>query len=274
MTDWLIAGKKGSGKSLVAVARMRDALLQGRRVATNLNLDLQYLLPARNKQHVIRVPDKPEIADFEALGRGQEGINEENNGVLVLDECAAWLNARAYQDKSRQPMLDWLIHSRKLGWDVYFIAQGQGQIDKQVRDTQIEMAVYCKRLDRLKIPLLTWLTQQFFGERHALRFPKVHIGIVKHGMAHDAMMVDRWYYRARDLYKAYDTQQIFLPAGHPDAVGLHCMLSAWHVYGRYRKPRPSLRQLLVVIPKLPLYGLAALSIRLGWMTREQAFSRT
>lgn len=230
MADYLITGKKGSGKSLAAVGRIRDALIAGKKVATNLNIDLEQLCLPTSKKTIIRLPDYPSIEDMELIGRGQEGKNEEDNGLIVLDECAAWLNARSWGDKQRQPLLDWFIHSRKLGWDTMFIAQGPAQIDKQVRDTLVEFHVPCKRMDRLAIPFITPLTK-FLGFK--INPPKLHVGIVKYGVSHDAMVVDRWYYRAKDLYNAYDTEQRFLPPDHPKACAIHTVLSPWHTKGRY-----------------------------------------
>ncbi|GGP24427.1 zonular occludens toxin domain-containing protein [Silvimonas amylolytica] len=263
MADYFVTGKKGSGKSLLAVGRIRDALLAGKKVATNLDIKLDGLLPHSSRVTLIRLPDAPTIRDMEAIGRGQPGIVEEENGLIVLDECAAFLNARSWGDKERQPLLDWFIHSRKLGWDTMFIAQGPAQIDKQVRDTLVEYHVPCKRLDRLSIPVLTHLT--------GIRPPKVHMGMVKYGMDMHAMVVDRWFYRGRDLYPGYDTAQIFLPASHDKACALHTMLSPWHLAGRYEpvKLQMDRRFLLSLAWRVPLYAYIRVCQKMGSRVRLQ-----
>ncbi len=43
--------------------------------------------------------------------------------LVVLDECGTWLNTREWQDKSRQNLIDWMLHSRKKGWDIILIVQ-------------------------------------------------------------------------------------------------------------------------------------------------------
>ena len=131
MADYLIHGKKGNGKSLVVVGRIRDALFAGKKVATNLDLNLEHLLPPGHR-HVecYRLPDRPTVDDMKAIGYGSSNIDESTYGLVVLDEMASWMNARSWADKSRQALLDWFVHSRKLGWDTYFICQNPAQIDK------------------------------------------------------------------------------------------------------------------------------------------------
>lgn len=227
MADYLVTGKKGNGKSLVAVGRIRDALLQGRPIATNLDLNLEHLLP-RNMRNVraFRLPDQPSRADLDALGEGNDTLRTPNydegrNGVIVLDELATWLNARTFADKSRQGVLDWLVHSRKLGWDTYLIAQNPNQIDKQVREALCEYHVICRRLDRLKIPFL------------GIKLPRVHLAFVKFGMDQHAITAERWTYRGVSLFKGYDTTQRF-SSSYP--YGLYSYLSPWHLTRTDPKP--------------------------------------
>ncbi|GBG01433.1 hypothetical protein AZSI13_07600 [Azospira sp. I13] len=230
MADYLVTGKKGNGKGLFCVGVIRDAIAQGKRVATNMDIYLDHLLSPGNRTTIFRVPDRPTVDDMHAIGRGQDGVNEDDNGVLVLDECSAIFNSRSWGDKERQPLLDWLIHSRKLGWDVYYISQGQEQLDKQVRSTQAEYHIAVKRTDKWPIPFVTPFFKTFGIN---IRFPKLHVGIVRHGMERDALFIERRWYRGRDFYNAYDTQQIFLERSHPKACGLHTVLSPYHIKGRY-----------------------------------------
>lgn len=252
MPDFAITGKKGSGKSLYCVGVISDALRAGKRVATNLDIRLDCLMIPVNQSTYFRLPDRPTAADLEAIGRGQDGVCEEDNGLIVLDETSTFFNSRAYGDKSRQPLLDWLVHSRKYGWDVYYICQGLDQIDKQLRSTMIEYHTMVKRTDKWPIPFLTPLGK-LFGLN--IRFPKMHLGITKHGVDLNAMVVDRKFYLATDLYPAYDTQQIFLDRDHPQAVGLHSVLSAWHLKGRYLpviySPRVRILRSFLGLPPFP-----------------------
>jgi len=252
MSDYLIHGKKGNGKSLVVVGRIRDALLAGRPVATNLNLDLASLLPPGTKNvRCFRLPDRPTIDDLLAIGRGSEAIDESTYGIIALDECAAMLNARNYGDKGRKEMLDYFVHSRKLGWDTYFIAQHPDQIDKQVRMALCELSVSCKRMDKLRIPFLGALTKNLFG--FEIRPPKIHVATVRYGMDQHAIVSDRWTYMGRDLYAGYDTRQVFRENYDQ---GVFSYLSPWHVKGRYlnlkKKPSEAIRDFFKPVARKPM----------------------
>lgn len=211
MADYLVTGKKGNGKSLVCVTRMREALRRGARVATNLDLYLDKLLPVDNRSaRIIRLPDKPTLSDLESIGLGYEGkYDEDRFGVLVLDELATWLNSRTFQDKDRQGVLSWLAHSRKLHWDTYLLAQHPNQIDKQVREALVEYHVICRRADRIRIPVI------------GIKPPRLHIAYVRYGIEQHALLSDRWMYRGNDLFEAYDTEQKFRD-DYPH--GVHSML--------------------------------------------------
>lgn len=268
MGVYLITGKLGSGKTLATVGRIKDALRADKIVATNLDIFMENMAGPQSRRYVLRLPDHPTVEDFEALGRGQAGVNEEDNGLIVLDECGTWLNTRAWNDKGRQLFIDWLLHSRKLGWDVYLIIQDINLIDKQIRVALVEFLVTCKRLDRLAIPILSPIGKIFGAKIHP---PKIHMGIVKYGTAPDAPVSDRWMYQAKDLYSSYDTKQVYRPSVEVNKVlmppvALHCTLTAWHLKGRYMTPKQSIFPLLLSAWwRLPLMPLVRVFERIGWV---------
>ena len=207
MAVYFVTGKLGSGKTLACVGKLRDYALEGRRIAGNLDLNLDKLTSKRSKTVYTRVPDKPRVEDLVALGRGTESYEENTFGALILDECGTWFNSRNWNDKARKPVLDWFLHARKLGWDIYLLVQDISQVDSQARAALCEHLVVCRRLDRLPVPGLRLLSR-FFGTRITL--PKVHVASVFYGDSpSSALKVDRWIYRGRDFYEAYDTRQCF-----------------------------------------------------------------
>ena len=214
MAVYSVEGKLGTGKTKVCVWQAQQALRQGRRVAGNVNLFLDKLTPERASSY-IRIPDRPTPHDLEAIGHGNPGsYDESKNGVLLRDELGTWLNSRSFQDKARAGILDWLIHARKLGWDVYLIVQSAQMIDKQVREALIEYECRCLRLDKVRIPLVGW----FFGafvERWGY-LPRFHLVTARVGYGAGAIVADRWTYRGDDLHAAYDTRQVF--KGDEDAA--------------------------------------------------------
>jgi len=235
MADYAITGKKGTGKSKLCVRIIRDALRSGRRVATNLDLKLEYLLPPNSRATVIRIPDKPTAADLFAIGHGNpDSYDEEKNGILVLDELGTWLNTRNFQDKDRMPVLDWLIHARKHGWDVYYLMQHINQVDKQVREALCEYVGRCVRFDKVNIPLIGPLIRTVSFGLLSGRFPRFHMCNIRMGSDPLGVLVDRVVFRGDDLHKGYDTRQVFSPL-YPH--GVFSMLSAWHVKGRYHVPK-------------------------------------
>lgn len=211
MAGYVITGTRGAGKSLVAVARIREYLQAGKPVATNLDVNLTKLLKSKPAAPLIRMPDRPLAEDFEGLPAVHDTGREELNGAIVLDECAVWLNAREWSGGDRQRIVDWLLHSRKRGWDLFFIVQDVGLLDKQARTTLFDYRVSCKRLDRLKVPgfgrLLKWLSLGFLTGN----MPRVHLGVVSYGFGPGAPHADTWVYRGTDLYAAYRTTQLFTP---------------------------------------------------------------
>lgn len=208
MPLYIVTGKLGSGKTLSMVARMRHYLETGRPVATNIDLDLRKLTKRKPKATLTRLPDKPTSEDFAALGQVHATAREELNGALVLDECGTWLNTRQWGDKGRQAIIDWLLHSRKLGWDVYLIVQNLSLVDKQIRDALAEYVVVCRRLDRLKIPFFAGFVKLCSFGLLSGRMPKVHVATVFYGVGVAAMKADRWVYRGTDLYAAYQSVQV------------------------------------------------------------------
>lgn len=248
MAVYIVQGKLGTGKTKYCVGKLREALAQGRRAATNLDLRLENLTPVNSRATVIRVPDKPTAADLAVMGHGNpDSYDEERNGVLVLDELGSWLNSRQFQDAGRKQLIDWLIHARKHGWDCYLIVQHLNMLDKQVREALAEYVVRTIRADKLRIPMVG----TFMGKYgHMPRFHIARIGLS------DApgLTIDRDFFRGDDLHDAYDTRQIF--KDDPEAR-CFSFLSAWHIKGRHEVPVPRRsiwQRLCAPPPKRPAQG--------------------
>lgn len=232
MAVYFVTGKLGAGKSLVAVARIKDRLLKGLPVATNLNINLAHML-GRNKRNtrLYRIPDKPTYDDLLAIGVGNKTYDEEKNGLLVLDECGTWFNSRSWADKSRQDVINWFLHARKLGWDIIFLVQDMNIVDKQARLALAEHVVYCRRTDRANIPFVGALFKLLTASK--MPMPKVHLGIVRYGDSPTALKVDTWTTLGPTLYGSYDTKQKF--SDFYDC-GVYSVLPPWYTHGRYTVP--------------------------------------
>lgn len=269
MAGYIVTGKLGAGKGKFGVSKMAAAVMDGRRVATNFDLRLEHLVGPKNRNTVVRLPDRPTVADLEALGHGQPGEYDESRmGELHLDECASWLNARAFSDRGRAGLIDWFVHARKHGWQPFFYVQNMEMLDKQIRGAIADYCVKIIRADRVRIPIIGAFLGRFG------RLPRVHIA--NYSMVDvPGIVVDRDMFRADDLHEAYDTRQVFrewardpsdLRFADETYAGPFSYLSAWHLRGRFdaskarsgvfarlrRVPaRPELK------PKLPAVQLAA-----------------
>lgn len=219
MAVYLVQGKLGTGKSKFCVWMAKTALYYGRRVAGNLDINIEVLAPTSPRGYC-RLPDKPSAFDLDAIGHGNpDSYDETKNGMLILDELGTWLNSRSFQDKGRADLLDWLIHARKKGWDVYLIVQDAVMIDKQVREALVEYVATCMRMDKVKIPvigsLINWVGESInvaFGVRAQSRWgylPFFHLVVARIGSGAQSVVAERWTYMGMDLHAAYDTRQIF-----------------------------------------------------------------
>lgn len=241
MPVYVVQGKLGTGKGKYCMLKMDEALREGRRVATNFDLFLDGLLPSQSKVTAVRVPDKPTAQDLDDIGPGNphDRFNEEKNGVLVLDELGSWLNSRGFNTPERAALLDWLIHARKKGWDVYLVVQSIEMIDKQVRVGLAEYQVRLIRADKIKIPVVG----TFLGKRG--RLPRMHIANVSMTDV-PGVVIDREWFKGEYLHDGYDTLQVFRdwvrnpvdPRFKDELyVGPYSFLSAWHLKGRH-EPQP------------------------------------
>lgn len=263
MAVYFVTGKLGSGKSLACVSKIRDYLSDGRRVATNLDLELDQMF-TYCKSSAVRLPDKPRAEDLQALGPGYDAedprdYDEKRFGLIVLDECGTWLNSREWNDKERRKLIDWFLHARKHRWDVMFLIQDIESCDAQIVRSLCEHLVVCRRMDRFKVM--------------GISLPKMHIANVYYGRSTE-VRVERWTYKGADLYNTYDTRQVFrdgvdyLDQGPVDMRASYTMLSAWHLKGRYLPP---LAEDVPIGKRLRsfLFKLAAWPIIAPWMMLDR-----
>jgi len=199
MAIWAVTGKVGSGKNLYAMRRVMEYAFEGRRVVANYAVDLRPVQPmlarllGRECPEVERIPSRPTYEDLQGLGKG--GPREHRAGLLVLDECGPLFDARNWQHADRAKLVNWLLHSRKLAWDVMLIVQNIGLIDKQIRIACIESCVSLRRLDRLKLL--------------GVSLPRLHLAVERYGTEPGAPIANRQAFRGNRLFATYDTMELF-----------------------------------------------------------------
>lgn len=269
MSNYVVQGKLGVGKGKYTVNRMKGAFLNDLRVATNVDLFLDKLLPASSRATAIRLPDKPTAEDLMSIGPGSseaDKYDEDRYGIMVLDELGSWLNARTHGSPERLAFIDFIIHARKLRWHVFFIVQDLEMIDRQVRQGLVEYSVRLVRADKMRIPVVGAL----LGKAGSLK--GLHIATTTL-IEMPGFVVDRDWFKGKDLHDGYDTLQAFRnwardpkdPLFHGERyAGPYSYLSAWHLKGRHemqvQKQRNFLQRMIwrddpvprVLKPKTPL----------------------
>jgi len=233
----LLTGKRGEGKTLIATMIAKRYLSQNRPIATNVNFNLDKLVSPLNKTPIVRLPDAPTSKDLKSLPVANAGYDESKNGLLLLDESSGFLNSHDWRDQDTKDIRFWLAQSRKDGWDLLFLAQQEKQIDAQIRNSLFELHGIARNMNKVGIPVLSFLFQWFFNVK--LRMPAVHVFTQRYGFGLNAAMANTEVIRGGDLYAAYDTKQKIDPAaaepGNPQLYGsaMATMLSSWHLKGRY-----------------------------------------
>ena len=158
-----VEGPPGAGKTYYCVRKIAEALESGKVVATNATLVadfetalanrhlLRLFIPGRRRQlaedwrrSFLHTEDLSEVLRVRLHGRG------EGRGVLLLDEAHHWLNSRLWKEEDRLYILRFFSQHRKLGWDVYLIAQSIDNIDVQVRRL-LEYRVSLRNVKRFKV---------------------------------------------------------------------------------------------------------------------------
>lgn len=228
MSVFFVTGSLGSGKGLAALFQLKNYAQNGSKIAGNLDIFLDQLIPNVNsKVSYIRVPDRPTQSDLLALGSGNDGYNPDENSLLVLDECATWLNSRNWNDKGRAGLIEWLIHSRKHGWDVLLLVQSFETLDKQIVDLLMEYHVSMNNLSKFNVPIVGKLLKSWTKNNRPLKLPTYHFGRV---LYKNLVKADSWTFKGKEFYTSYDTKQIFTETNN---FSSHSLLSNWHLTGRY-----------------------------------------
>lgn len=261
MSVYFITGGLGSGKGLAAIQKIREYASEGKQIAGNIDVYLEHLSThTQSKVTYTRLPDKPTKFDLDCLPNGNETYDDDLNGLIVLDECLTWLNSRNWQDKDREGVIDWLIHSRKHGYDVMLLVQDFEVIDKQLIGSLMEYHCNMSNLGKINVPILGRLWKLFNTKGKPLKLPKIHTTNV---MYKNKVKADRWTFRAKHLYKAYDTKQIFTDNYEH---GTHCLLSRWHLEGRYEKQNKKRNFILL---KFIFYHVTVLAYKITHQPTQQ-----
>lgn len=253
MPVWAITGKTGQGKGLISMALIADYLTKGRVVATNMDIYPEHFKnPYNDKTRIIRLPDYPTAEDIKALGFGASAgvVDEDEFGLLMLDEGATWLNSRDWNSPGRREFNDWLVQRRKYLWNVAIQIQSLESMDAQARRSVISHEMRAVKINTVHIPILSAVIKELTGQRYPqfpkfMRYHKATTTNVETGHTEDITR-----YRGADLYKLYNTLQTYSP-NYPH--GTFTYLTPWHLVGRYLPPQRGIKFWLRQLLRLPVY---------------------
>lgn len=118
---------------------------------------------------------------------------------LYIDECQLLFNARTWNDKARKDWIKFFTQHRKLGYDVYLIAQFDSMIDKQLRSL-VEYEVKHRKFNNYG----------FLGKIVGLFFVNRPIVIaITYWYPMKQRLSAEWILGKKSLFAIYDTGKIF-----------------------------------------------------------------
>ncbi|EBY9281618.1 TPA: hypothetical protein N3G98_003393 [Salmonella enterica subsp. enterica serovar Denver] len=161
MAIYVTQGELGAGKGIFGAYIMSLYYNDGDlsvRCAANYPFYTEHLGACSSKTITV-LPCNVRSDDLYSLGMGSPDSYKDKFGVLILDECASFLNSRDFRNPERKRILEWLIHARKYHWDVYLLVQHPDMLDSQVREALIENLVILNRLDHIRIPFISSLME-------------------------------------------------------------------------------------------------------------------
>lgn len=173
---WLIHGNLGGGKSMTAVSMAVNAILAGRFVASNINLNLEELrkiAPWCDSCYYHFDVSKDEYNEDGVLIKRQSfnpfkipsgsprGTINPKRVLVIFDECAEWFDQySSAKSPEVSRVMSWLRHSSKRNQDVLFIVQRVEYLQKSFRVlcsryVQVDdLAVWRIPVFRIKIPFM------------------------------------------------------------------------------------------------------------------------
>lgn len=149
----VFTGGLGGGKTLAAVERIMDHLVDGGTVVTNIPLHVDKIARWLARAYAYEFdPDRLKLLhqgsmrNFHDLAvRG----NDEQTVLFVVDEAAMDLNARDWKQAAHE-RFEFVVLCRKLGVDLILIAQDANDIDKQLRE-KFQFELHCRSLKQFPI---------------------------------------------------------------------------------------------------------------------------
>lgn len=118
---------------------------------------------------------------------------------LYIDECQLIFNARTWNDKDRKEWIKFFTQHRKLGYDVYLIAQFDSMIDKQLRSL-VEYEIKHRKFNNFG------LIGRIFG---LFTLNRPIVVAITYWYPMKQRLSSEWIIGRKKLFQIYDTGKIF-----------------------------------------------------------------
>lgn len=138
-------GTPGSGKSTHLARDCFDFLRFGKNVISNTPLNMK-MIENYNKSfwNILKPKIKTQnyffvdsmnlsVNKLINFARNKHKTRQENQTLLVIDECQVFFNCREFTKGDRANWIDFLLQHRKLGYTIIMVTPNMRIVDKQIR---------------------------------------------------------------------------------------------------------------------------------------------
>lgn len=193
----IMTGTPGSGKSLNMAKSIYWRVRFGKPVVANFEVNGDMF---RDDSSFVYLPNEELNPDaLERIAREYFADHEFGEGKihLYIDECQLIFNSRTWSKNSE--WIRFFSQHRKLGYDVFLVAQYDEMVDKQIR-TLIEYQVHHRKVNN--VGLFGKLVSLF-----ALGHPVVVA--VRTWYGQKLRLDSEWMLGTKKYYRLYDTYKLF-----------------------------------------------------------------
>lgn len=199
MTVYLFTGTPGSGKSLHMSKLIYWHVRMKRPVVANFEINGELFKDASSFSFIANEELSPDVLGEYAERYFSEHAFREGAIRLFIDEAQIIFGNRDWRAADRADWIRFFTQHRKLGYDVYIIAQNHEMIDKQIRSL-VEYEVMHRKVNNVG-----WVGKLFAV--CALGHPVVCAVTRWYGMK--MRLSSEWLLGTSKYYRLYDTLKVF-----------------------------------------------------------------
>lgn len=199
MTIYLYTGTPGSGKSIHQAIDIYYAVKMRRPVIANFEINTDLFRHPESFHYVENDKLNAKMLEEFALQYWDGKTPKEGAIRLYIDECSLMFNAREWNARGRKDWIRFFQLHRKLGYEIFLIAQFDTMIDKQVR-ALIEYEVKHRKVNNVG-----WV-----GKLAGLfMFGKPLVCAVTYWYGQRMRLGAEWLIGRKKWFRLYDTYKIF-----------------------------------------------------------------